>query len=249
MNRITFSLLRNIVSVLLIILSFNIYAQEKVVNLDSIFVKKPIDKSFVKIKETKTAVSDLKKKTEYQYAEENLNMAENWWEQLKRKFYDWLDSFFGDKKYGTTRKYLSIAFIVLAAIFVIMKLIGIDMIGLFRKNTDENDIEYTTTAEHIHGRNFNAEIDVAIQNGNYRLAIRLLYLKSLKELADLGLINWQITRTNRSYFYELKPGLQPSFEQITKQFEYAWYGDFDVNEQDYLDIKQDFEHFNRTLKS
>ena len=62
--------------------------------------------------------------------------------------------------------------------------------------------------------------------GNYRLALRLGYLQLLKLLSDQNLIRWQPDKTNHAYLAEL-PGehLRAPFRELTRQFEYVWYGE------------------------
>ena len=74
--------------------------------------------------------------------------------------------------------------------------------------------------------------------------MRLLYLRSLKQLSDNGLINWQINKTNTDYISEIADNTQrEAFKQLTLQFEYAWYGDFLINGDNYKRINQLFGNF------
>nr|WP_262905325.1 DUF4129 domain-containing protein [Hymenobacter nitidus] len=85
---------------------------------------------------------------------------------------------------------------------------------------------YDTAAEDIHSLDFNTLLAQAEAAGNYRLAVRLGYLAVLKQLTDHGLIRWQPEKTNHDYLRELTAGsLRPAFQEITRQFEYVWYGE------------------------
>jgi len=63
--------------------------------------------------------------------------------------------------------------------------------------------------------------------GNWRLAVRLGYLQLLKTLSDNALINWQPDKTNHAYLAELPLAgtLRVDFREITRQFEFVWYGE------------------------
>jgi hypothetical protein len=52
--------------------------------------------------------------------------------------------------------------------------------------------------ENIHEIDYDQDIKEAIAAGNYSLAVRLLYLQTLKTLSDNALIKWNINKTNGS---------------------------------------------------
>ncbi|MGH2624045.1 MAG: DUF4129 domain-containing protein, partial [Sphingobacterium sp.] len=79
-------------------------------------------------------------------------------------------------------------------------------------------------------------------------AIRLLYLRSLKQLTDQQYIDWQPGKTNQAYIQELseKP-FQANFALLTSQFEYTCYGDFTVQKQHFIIIKEAFNNLTQLL--
>ncbi len=204
----------------------------------------PMDSSKVTIRKNKTSLSEIRQDIDYQYGDSPENLIENWWNRMWRKFWGWVNSFFSNPEYGLLRRVLLITFLGAVAVFVILKMMGIDVFRLIKRKS-EDIIPYDTLSETIHGRDFMAEIDEALANKNYRLAVRLYYLKSLKSLSDREMINWKPNRTNRSYYYDLTPAYQQGFDAITRSFEYAWYGDFPINEVDFNNIRTDFEDFER----
>ncbi len=116
-----------------------------------------------------------------------------------------------------------------ALVYVIFRLTGTSFGGLFGR-AGRRAVETTLFEENIHELDFNALIDEAVQQQQYRKALRLLYLRSLKELSDGNYIHWSMDKTNREYLSELPAGeLRKSFEQLTLLFEYIWYGDFPVD--------------------
>ncbi len=97
---------------------------------------------------------------------------------------------------------------------------------------------YVVGQENIHEINFDNAINDALDVSDYRLAIRLQYLKTLKMLSLGELINWKPNRTNYSYVSELERyPYQADFAQITSYFEFTWYGDFKVDEAGYKEMK------------
>jgi len=88
----------------------------------------------------------------------------------------------------------------------------------------------------------------AQDRGDHNLAIRYLYLQTLKALADRGLIRYAPDKTNRVYVYELTGQVfQGDFEHLTALYEYVWYGKFPVGQDRYAMIRRLFYSFNQQI--
>ena len=149
---------------------------------------------------------------------------------------------------GIFLKYFIIALGLATIAFLILRVLGVDVTGLFKRKPADASMTYAETLENIHEINFDIDIDAAIAQRNYRLAVRLLYLKSLKELSDAGLIYWQLDKTNTAYINELANAKQrEAFTVLTRQFEFVWYGEFAINGQSFQNIKTLFANFKQTL--
>ena len=106
------------------------------------------------------------------------------------------------------------------------------------------------TEEDLFRINFQDQIYRAIQEGNFRLATRLWYLQTLKELTERGLIQYRHEKTNTEYLDELyQTKFYREFMKLTRNFEYVWYGKFDLNETTYRKVENEFAEFNRLLRS
>lgn len=165
------------------------------------------------------------------------------------KFWDWfarkLSDFFGGNSYENFWQYVVIVAFASAALWLVWKA---EFLGSFFKSPTKTTLQYETLNENIHELNFAALIEQAAEAGNYRLAVRLYYLKTLKQLTDKNHIQWQPTKTNRSYVFELNNStLKPDFEILTQQFEYVWYGDFAVSKQNFEEIKTQFQTFSESV--
>lgn len=135
-----------------------------------------------------------------------------------------------------------------ALAFIIFKILGIDIVKILKGESQSIEIPYDESLENIHEINFDTEIDNAIANHNYRIAVRLLYLRALKQLSDAQLIHWQIEKTNAAYLNELTDNHQKQlFGLLTTQFEYVWYGDFPVDGQSFQNINTMFHDFKQSL--
>jgi hypothetical protein len=136
------------------------------------------------------------------------------------------------------------------AAFLIIYLSGSN-IGLFRKknviNKEGEDEEGIT--EDIFAINYQKEIDKAAMQGNYRLAVRLMYLRLLKSMSEKNIIQYKQDKTNLDYLMQLHPTKHyTNFFRVTRNYEYSWYGKFDVSEQSYRLICREFDQFDNELR-
>jgi len=88
----------------------------------------------------------------------------------------------------------------------------------------------------------------AIENRQYRIAIRLHYLLIIKELSTKKFIKWKRDKTNRSYIYEtVDYPFANNFKRSTSIFEKVWYGERDVTEGDFSMIHSHFNSLNQEI--
>lgn len=172
----------------------------------------------------------------------------DFWEWVGRLIERLFGTFVSKTSAGSLITYILITAFAIFIVWVILKLFGINLFGIFKKKPAGVDVPYSESLENIHEINFDEDIDNAMAAKNYRLAIRLLYLRSLKQLSDAGLINWKIEKTNTAYINELTDADQRSkFASVTRQFEYVWYGDFPVDGELFQDINAIFQEFKLSL--
>lgn len=142
-------------------------------------------------------------------------------------------------------------FIIIAGfgVFVILYLSNSN-IGLFRKrNRNIGEEGGDPETDDIFAINYQKEIDKAAATGNFRLAIRLMFLRLLKNLAEKNIIQYKHDRTNFDYLVQLSPTkYYHDFFRITRNYEYSWYGKFQVNEDAYKIIKTEIERFDPAMK-
>jgi hypothetical protein len=200
------------------------------------------------------AIQKYKAEKEFQYGDEELKEL-NWWQRFWRSFWDWIDRLFGERQtasgpsvWPTVFKYITITICIGAIIFVIFKLAGVDF-KLLSGKSKTVEVPYDESLENIHEISFDDEIGNTLQNGNYRLAVRLLYLQTLKHLSDKGIIDWLPNKTNLAYVNEVqKETGYGDFVNLTYQFEYIWYGDFNIDKVAFGQIQQSFQQFNAIVK-
>ena len=192
---------------------------------------------------------DLQKIKDYQTQKDFIYddvapVNEGLWDRFWRWFWNSIHGVLKNEYSGGFIKYILIALLAALVIFVAVKFIGLDL-KIFSGKSKAVDIPYNESMDNIHEINFSEEVEKAVAKGNYRLAIRLFYLQSLKLLNDKGLIDWQPEKTNQIYIAELKdPIRKEQFSTLTRQFEYIWYGEFFIDKENFKVVKGSFERFN-----
>lgn len=198
---------------------------------------------------SKEKIESYKRQRDFSYAN-MMKPADNPWD----RFWEWvgykIQRLLSKTSYDYFWKPLFYIFIVLTLVFVIMKLFGVEIRSLFTKAPAAIAIPFEVTEENIHELDLEGLIAQAAERNNFRLAVRYLYLKLLKQLSDSGLIEWKPGKTNRMYLHELDHNpMRRSFEYLTMQFEYIWYGDFEVNDNRYRLVRNRFAEFGSVMQA
>ncbi|ATP58578.1 hypothetical protein CPT03_19965 [Pedobacter ginsengisoli] len=210
-------------------------AKKTVVRLDSTNVNlRKFDKS---------KLDTYSKKTDFIYDDApapNLSLWDRFWLWV----WDLIGKTLNNKVTGGLVKYLAIVVLVGLVVFLVLKIIGADL-KIFSRQSQKVEVPYTESDDNIHEINFNDQIEKAVATANYRLAVRLLYLRTLKKLSDRSLIHWLPEKTNQTYISEINdPDKKKEFSKLTHQFEYVWYGEFFIDKENFYIIKDTFERFN-----
>jgi hypothetical protein len=122
--------------------------------------------------------------------------------------------------------------------------------ALFTSNKKHETVN-TEPATEITGNMPSSElVDKAIGEGNYRMAIRYLYLQTLQLLADKELISLAPQKTNYQYVQEVNDIAQkPVFSKLTLRYEYAWFGNFKLSANQFTTIHKEFILYHNAIAS
>ncbi len=97
---------------------------------------------------------------------------------------------------------------------------------------------------------FKKLIAQALEQKDYRGAVRYYYLFILKELSERELIDYEFDKTNADYLQELiATQLKQGFQRVTKLYDYIWYGNFSVTESDYRKAESTFVQLEKNIQS
>ncbi|RZK81769.1 MAG: hypothetical protein EOO92_04165 [Pedobacter sp.] len=189
-------------------------------------------------------LNKYKSDKEFSY-DDSVPQEQNWFSRFWDWFWSMINSILKDERSGTFIGYVVIAALVILILYAILRFAGMDL-RLLSKKSKNVEIPYQESQDNIHEINFSEEIERAVNAGNYRLAVRLSYLRTLKFLNDSDQINWQPEKTNQVYVNEISDiNTKEVFKTLTQRFEYIWYGEFFLELDEYSHLKSEFDHFNR----
>ncbi|HEY1870759.1 MAG TPA: hypothetical protein VGG71_06850 [Chitinophagaceae bacterium] len=139
-------------------------------------------------------------------------------------------------------------------LLIVILFIGLLMWYLFQNNIIRRRQKIASESadvaanENIFEINYQREIERAINTSNYRLAIRLMFLRLLRDLSRKNIIQYKHEKTNLDYLSQLSSGeYYGDFFRLARDYEYVWYGKFEVSSEAFKIIKNDFEKFDRKL--
>ncbi len=140
--------------------------------------------------------------------------------------------------------------IIAALVFVIYKIIassGSFMFGKDKKIMQEGGAA-KNEEEDIAATNWEDLLQQAIAGNDMRLAVRYRYMWLLQILQRRELIQYRNDKTNYEYYTELNDtSYKQHFRQLSRQYEYVWYGHFVLPETAYTEYSNLFNNLKKQL--
>jgi hypothetical protein len=246
------------ITIFLVGLTCNSYAisfsSEKITVQKTLIDSIPLDESSLERRQ----FEDVKEKYQgdefiYERTVEN----SGWWTRFKQWLNDLFKDLFNLNSEGQASKATDIALkiagiiiFLLVIYFIFRAVMNDEGKWVFGKSSDKNIIPVTDIENNIHATDFKQLIAEAEKDDNYRLAIRFYYLWLLKGLTNAEIIDYDVEKTNSDYFNEITiKSLKDEFSYTSYLYNYIWYGEFDVNEQQFIKAKTAFVKFLNSIKA
>lgn len=154
--------------------------------------------------------------------------------------------FFGDGLAKAIFVFLSVIGVAIIIALLLRYVLGIELSPKDKKLKNRATVgalRLEDIEENIHESDLEEYIQRALSEQQYALAIRLYYLAILKELSLVKAIQWKRDKTNRQYLAEMKQtALATPFSEATRIFEWAWYGNHVMDEEDYHRLAPKFKN-------
>lgn len=126
--------------------------------------------------------------------------------------------------------------------FILVILIIVVIVRVLAKSQNNAKIEekpisienITEIEERIHELSLDDLLAQAVNNGNFRLALRINFLIIIKLMTQGKTIKWKKDKTNWEYHREIKNrALADQFKEVIINFEGFWYGEHPLSETNY----------------
>lgn len=180
-----------------------------------------------------------------------------WWTRFKQWLSDFFKDLFNLKNQGQASNATNIAIktggvilFLLVIYFIFRAVVNKEGTWVFGKSSDKSIIPVTDIENNIHATNFKTLIADAENDNNYRLAIRYYYLWLLKNLTAENIIEYDVEKTNSDYKNEIiSKTIKEEFSYTSYLYNYIWYGEFDVNQEQFSKAKKAFINFLNSIKA
>jgi hypothetical protein len=157
-----------------------------------------------------------------------------WLDELLQRFYDLMDrigySVRNVSYYGRVPLIIAAALLFVFSLFYISRSLSRNLVreAQLAAESGQGDDILTSKGAMQRAQSLSGQ-------GDYRSAIRYLYLSSLLVLDEQGLLRYDRSRTNREYLRSIssKPELAKPLSDVIDVFDRVWYGYEPVDEQTY----------------
>ena len=241
--------MRTLVLLIILFLCFSFgKAQDSLVTTQPEVVRHDIDGEVVPMEFSQDRIEALQEDEDFNYTEIEPD-KDNWWEKFKRwlsdlwfRFWDWLLPDYASSPFWafivSILPYLIIGGIV---VFIVWLFYRLNPGAKILKSQESPDVFFTEEEEIIKTKDIQKLVQKALENQDYRLAVRYSYLLILKRLSNANFIEYEFEKTNSDYIAEItSENIKTQFQKVTTLYDYIWYGSFSVTQADYQIAQKSF---------
>ncbi|WP_133054059.1 DUF4129 domain-containing protein [Niastella yeongjuensis] len=164
----------------------------------------------------------------------------------KRSIWDFFYTTFS----GVAIRIVSYVLLGIFFLFVIYRIMVVNKLFLFYTSRKAKVTAGAGEAVDIENDNLDEKIRNAVQTGEHRQAIRLMYLKALQILNEKQWIKYHVDATNYEYVIQMsKHKLGDDFGFLTRIYDYVWYGEFKLTQEQFEIVSNNFSHFYNAANS
>ncbi len=235
--------------ILFFLLSTTVQAQQ-----DSLVVAFDRDSSVEIKKFDKDKLAEYKADEDFDYTVVNqeegfFGTIWSWIKRILRKILSW---FFGvESAAGILLVLLRIIpYLVLLVVLIltIKYFLKVKTNSIISGNSEKAKVFITEDEEIISNKNIYELIAKAVAQQNYRLAVRYYYLLVLQKLQENELIVYEQQKTNEDYIKEINvKSITLKFSDLTRLYDFVWYGNFEINEIEFVKIESNFNKLTAEL--
>ncbi len=147
-------------------------------------------------------------------------------------------------------KVVVVTLVIIALVFLLWKIFGN---AKFLKNQKIKGGEFSfldEAEENLEESDLERFLREALEKKQYKIAVRIYYLMSIKELMQQNFIVWKKNKTNFEYLTEMRERKEfEHFHSLTRAFEIVWYGDVEIEEKEFVVLSPSFSSFINSIRS
>ncbi|UOB18042.1 DUF4129 domain-containing protein [Abyssalbus ytuae] len=239
--------MRTFILYILLLLPAVIFSQSKT---DSVKYTIQIDSSKINIKEFSENLNEKYSSREFDYSIKD-GESQNLLARFLSWIFKWLNDTFGieiPENAGLILEIVIYVLLGLLAIYLLIRfLLGEKASGFFVKK-DKHIAPLEIQEENIEKIDFDHLIKNAVEQNNYRLAVRYLYLKTLKNLSQAKVIDWHFEKTNSDYYNEIEnEEIKYEYKKVSYLYDYVWYGEFNLDASSFKDANRRFNNLEKLI--
>lgn len=240
---------KKLLYIVLFCVVLGVSAQEKALKIT-------IDTTTVVQKEfDENAIEDYRNNSDFNYeivdTPSLYEQVTDWFNRVFRRIMSW---FFDDVEapVGFLMSFLTVL-PYLIAIFVLYLIVNfflkINARNIISGKRNKEIVHIEDEEELLNSKDLPKLIALAIKEGNYRLATRYQYVLLLQQLSNKEIIVWEQQKTNEDYIKEVHhKNIHTEFEEITRFYDFVWYGNFEINYEEYLKGIQSIQKIEHIIK-
>lgn len=171
-------------------------------------------------------------------------------ETLKKKKQERPFSLPGFNLNQTAIKIVLIVIVIGALTFLLWKIFGNTKFLKNRKIKTGDFSMLDEAEENLEISDLESFLKDALSKKQYKIAVRIYYLMTIKELMLHNFIVWKKNKTNFEYLSEMSEKKEfDQFHTLTRAFEIVWYGDVEPDEKDFAVLSPTFGNFINSIRN
>ncbi|MEX0719018.1 MAG: DUF4129 domain-containing protein [Balneolaceae bacterium] len=181
---------------------------------------------------------------------ETAQNPETLWSRIQRWLFQTIISILDNKWASFFIKFAFFATFGIVLVALINQLLGGNLQSAFSTRQKTNNISLKTGETNFTKTDLDKLLGEALAENRFSDAVRILYLQTLQELNNLGLISLKPDKTNHDYLRELdQHATAPFFFRLTLFYEYVEYGNFKIEKSGFEQMKEIHEQFKEMASS
>lgn len=177
---------------------------------------------------------EILSRPEFMWQEAAPNPVNDWLQQIWERINNWLNDILGDRSFNIplNQNWLMwiASFLLAVVLYFVFRTLLIDFTRETRRTGEDGMGSETITSDTAFEK-----AQMLSRSGDYRSAVRYLYLSALLIMDERGVLQYDRSKTNREYLRSVSdsPELSEPLEEVIDVFDNVWYGYHSLEENSF----------------